>query len=87
VAPPYVDPQWTDAEGDTTDWSTLQQRLPFRAIVVASRTDPHAPFAASQALAAHWGAELVDAGDAGHIDTSSGYGPWPEGERLLATLR
>ena len=26
-----------------------------------------------------WGATLVPAGDAGHIDAASGHGPWPEG--------
>jgi predicted alpha/beta hydrolase family esterase len=86
VAPPYLDPHWTDPDGGATDWSVLHQRLPFRAVVVASRTDPHSTFADSEALAASWGAELVDAGDAGHIDTKSGYGPWPDGERLLASL-
>jgi predicted alpha/beta hydrolase family esterase len=28
----------------------------------------------------------VNAGDPGHIDAESGYGPWPEGERLLAKV-
>ncbi|WP_212991800.1 alpha/beta hydrolase [Actinoplanes auranticolor] len=29
---------------------------------------------------------MVDAGDAGHVETASGYGPWPAGERLVAAL-
>ena len=37
-------------------------------------------------MAKAWGAELVDIGDAGHINTSAGYGEWPAGERLLASL-
>lgn len=61
-------------------------KLPFKTIVVASRTDPYATFAQSQAYAEDWGAELVDAGDAGHIDTSAGYGPWPDGEHLVRSL-
>jgi len=36
--------------------------------------------------AADWGADLVDAGDAGHINTASGYGPWPGGEELIGRL-
>ncbi|WP_433721046.1 RBBP9/YdeN family alpha/beta hydrolase [Actinoplanes sp. CA-051413] len=61
-------------------------RLPFRSTLVASRTDPYSTFAKFERYAADWGAELVDAGDAGHLDTASGYGPWPDGERLVAAL-
>jgi len=53
---------------------------------VASRTDPHARFAESEALARDWGATLIDAGAAGRIDAASGYGPWPEGVLWLAGL-
>lgn len=60
--------------------------LPFRTIVVASRNDPYAAFGKSQAMAAAWGAELVDAGEAGHINAESDLGGWPEGLRLLAGL-
>jgi len=78
VAPPAHAPQWTEPRrGDGTNWSVLHRPLPFRSIVVASRTDPYSTFAQSQAVAADWGAELVDAGDAGHLDTASAYGPWP----------
>jgi hypothetical protein len=60
--------------------------LRFGAVVVASSTDPYAALARSRALAAAWGARFVDLGDAGHVNTASGHGPWPEGERLLASL-
>jgi uncharacterized protein len=53
--------------------------FPFPTALVASRTDPACAFEEAQALAAQWGAALVDAGDAGHINTASGHGPWPEG--------
>jgi len=53
--------------------------LPFPAVLVASRNDPQADYAASTALAAAWGAELADAGLSGHLDSTSGHGPWPEG--------
>jgi uncharacterized protein len=59
-------------------------RLPFPSVVVASRTDDSASFARSEQFARAWGSKLIDAGDAGHIHTAAGYGPWPEGERLLA---
>ncbi|MEV0899498.1 alpha/beta fold hydrolase [Actinoplanes sp. NPDC049802] len=60
--------------------------LPFRSIAVVSRDDPHCTFADGERLAREWGAELVDAGPVGHLDTRSGFGPWPEGEKLVAAL-
>ncbi|MBO4210108.1 RBBP9/YdeN family alpha/beta hydrolase [Micromonospora echinofusca] len=89
VAPPHLDPRWRPGPDDPPDepaWVMPRRRLPFRAVVVASRTDPWATFDQARGYAGDWGADLVDAGDAGHLDTASGYGPWPEGERLLASL-
>ncbi|MEV0716134.1 alpha/beta fold hydrolase [Asanoa sp. NPDC050611] len=60
--------------------------LPFPSILVASRNDPYTTMPGFRALAADWGAELVDAGDVGHLDSATGFGPWPEGERLVARL-
>ena len=62
-------------------------RLPFPTIVVASRDDPYVAFDRATAMAKAWGVELVDIGKAGHINTASGHGEWPEGERLLSRLR
>lgn len=56
------------------------------AAVVASRNDPWMTFARSAALARSWGAELVDAGFAGHINVASGFGPWPAGIALRDAL-
>ncbi len=53
--------------------------LPFPSLLVASRTDPYCEFEVADDLGAAWGALLVDAGDAGHLNSESGYGPWPEG--------
>ncbi|GMA13909.1 serine hydrolase family protein [Deinococcus metallilatus] len=58
--------------------------LPFPALVVASENDPYATFERAQAFADAWGAEFVTAGEAGHINTESGHGEWPEGEVLLS---
>jgi predicted alpha/beta hydrolase family esterase len=49
------------------------------AIVAASRTDPWMTIGEAFDLAAAWGAEFVDMGAAGHINTASGFGPWPQG--------
>lgn len=62
------------------------QRFDFPAILVGSRSDPWLSLAGAQALADTWGCQFVDAGDAGHINADAGYGPWPDGERLLAQL-
>jgi uncharacterized protein len=58
--------------------------LPFPSTVIASRTDPHMRLRRARTLAAAWGARLVDYGEAGHIDIAAGFGPWPDGPRLLA---
>jgi predicted alpha/beta hydrolase family esterase len=54
--------------------------------VIASRNDPFASFAESQALAQMLGAELIDAGFSGHINSKSGHGPWPEGLMRFAAF-
>jgi uncharacterized protein len=60
--------------------------LPFRSIVVASTDDPHMTFARARAFADDWRAEFVDAGALGHINVDAGFGPWPDGERILRSL-
>jgi predicted alpha/beta hydrolase family esterase len=83
-----------DVEGVT--WASGRMRgfapmslapLPFPATLVASRNDRSMRFRRAKALAAAWGARLVDQGEAGHINAASGYGPWPEGQRLLEEVR
>jgi len=60
--------------------------LPFPSVLVASRTDRSVSFARATQFAQAWGSSLVDAGDAGHLNTAAGYGPWPAGERILMDL-
>lgn len=60
--------------------------LPFPALVVGSRNDPWTTGARAAEFAAAWGCGFTDAGEAGHLNSEAGYGPWPEGERLLAAL-
>lgn len=61
--------------------------LPFQTILAASADDPFLALARAHALAADWGARLVDLGPCGHLNLASGHGPWPRGESLLADLR
>ena len=57
----------------------LKKPLGLPAALVASRSSPHHNFEELTAMAKSWHAELVDAGDAGAVDETSGHGPWPEG--------
>ena len=58
--------------------------LPFPTLLVASNNDPFATPEEQATLAKAWGAELVEAGAQGHINTASGHGPWPEGMMRFA---
>lgn len=62
-------------------------RMPFPTIVAASRDDPYVAYDRAAVFAKTWGAELFDAGKAGHINASAGYGEWPAGEQLLQYLQ
>ncbi len=61
-------------------------RLPFPSIVVASTDDPFASLERATAFATAWGSRLVTLERAGHVNADAGFGPWPEGRRLLAEL-
>lgn|SRR3989338_962333 len=61
-------------------------RLNFETIVVASEDDPYVTMERAKYFADSWGAELVNIGRHGHINTDSGFGEWPEGESLLQKL-
>lgn len=61
-----------------------REPLPFPSITVASRNDPFCAFATAEDIAAAWGSLFIDAGEAGHINADSGYGPWPEGSLVFA---
>lgn len=61
-------------------------RLPFPSVLVTSEDDPWIKLSRARQVAEAWGSQLVSIGDAGHINTASGHGPWPEGRRLLDEL-
>jgi predicted alpha/beta hydrolase family esterase len=85
VAPADVDR--VDVVAELRSWRPVPQRgLPFPSVVVASHTDEYVTFPRAEALANAWGSRLADAGEAGHLNTAAGYGPWPSGRRLLTDL-
>ncbi len=58
-------------------------RLPFPSIVVASSDDPYVTLERARAFAEAWGSTFVEIGKAGHVNGESGFGEWPEGEKML----
>lgn len=87
VAPADVDNAagWPVTQGQTFDvggsgFAPLPRTaLPFPSMVVASSNDPYCSLERARGMAADWGADLVEAGAAGHINVESGHGPWPDG--------
>lgn len=66
--------------------SVPRARLPFPAIVLASRNDPYCTFERARAFADAWGASLVDLGAKGHVNAEAGLGTFRAGRVLLAEL-
>lgn len=82
VAP--ADPESAAADDAVRSFGPIPLRpLPFRSVVVASDDDPYCTIARATDYSRAWGATLVNAGPAGHLNTASGHGPWPEGRTLL----
>lgn len=83
LPPGYPSPAELEAGG----WCPIPRgKFPFPALVVASRNDPLASFDRIAELTDTWGGVLIDAGDVGHLNPPSGYGPWPDALDLIATL-
>lgn len=74
---PGVDPAFTPFP---------RAKLPFPAMLVSASDDPYCPQEEAKALAESWGATYLDAGEAGHINSASGHGPWPDGILRFATF-
>lgn len=61
--------------------------LPFKSIIVASTDDPYSDIKYSEECAAIWGSDVVNIGEAGHINSASNLGVWPEGHKILKRLQ
>ncbi len=85
AAPP--DTERDDVRHLLPSWSPVPlQKLPFKAVVMASRNDPFCSLARARHFADAWGADFVDAGECGHINADSGLGDWPEAHAQLLGL-
>jgi len=81
------DPQVEAIAATLASWSpVVSQALPFPSLLLASRDDPYCSFSQARQFAADWGSEFVDCGPAGHINTDSGLGDWPDGHTRLLDL-
>ncbi len=60
--------------------------LPFASLVVTSDDDPYVELARARQFAAAWGSELEVVPGGGHLNTSAGFGPWPQGRAMLERL-
>jgi predicted alpha/beta hydrolase family esterase len=94
VAPP--DPDWftplglrPDAPGTADTLSSVLPRrdLGIPSLVVASSNDPWMPIEKLIGWSASWGSRLINIGNAGHINTDAGFGPWPAGLELFRSLQ
>ena len=86
IAPPDLDAP--SAPIEVTDFHPVPVHpLPFRSLVVASTNDPWCELAVAQRMAASWGSDFLVAGASGHLNTDTGFGPWPLGEELVLQLR
>jgi predicted alpha/beta hydrolase family esterase len=61
-------------------------RLAVPSILVGSETDPWMPLDHARDLAARLSSAFVNLGDAGHINTAAGFGPWPRAKYFIDTL-
>jgi len=61
--------------------------LPFPSIVVASTDDRYVTIERASEYAAAWHSRMVVIQNAGHINSTSGLGNWPEGLELLKQIQ
>ncbi|MBN3791889.1 alpha/beta hydrolase [Burkholderia sp. Ac-20353] len=62
------------------------RRLVVPSIVIGSETDPWMSLGDARTLAQRLGSAFVNLGDAGHINTAAGFGPWPRAKYFIDTL-
>jgi predicted alpha/beta hydrolase family esterase len=85
VAPPDI--ERPDSPAEIVGFTPIPRaRLPFPSILVASANDPYCTIERAAQFADAWGSRFVNLGACGHINVDAGFGPWPDGERMLSEL-
>ncbi|MFL6698757.1 MAG: RBBP9/YdeN family alpha/beta hydrolase [Vitreoscilla sp.] len=64
----------------------VRERLPFPSLAVISTDDPFCDLELARTMALDWGAQVLEVGKRGHLNSDSGLGDWPEGRQVLADL-
>jgi len=64
----------------------LPNRLDTLGLLIASQNDPWMRFSQAEQFSHQWGLTLHDAGNAGHINSESGYGEWPLIKKLVTAM-
>ncbi len=86
VAPP--DTAREDMPPQLASWRHIvRQRLPFKALVAYSSSDPFCTADRALEMAADWGASVLSMGAAGHVNADTGLGDWPDGLDLIRQLQ
>jgi hypothetical protein len=62
------------------------RRIGVPSILIGSETDPWMTLGDARELAQRFGSAFVNLGDAGHINTAAGFGPWPRAKYFVDTL-
>jgi len=71
----------------TTGFSPMPKfKLPFPSIIIASSNDEYVTFERAKEFAGNWGSEFINAGELGHINSTSDLGLWPFGYTYLKRL-
>lgn len=55
------------------------EKLGYPVVLAASTNDDCMPFKRTAWWSKKWGARLISLGDAGHVNSEAGFGPWPQG--------
>ncbi|MDB5031560.1 alpha/beta fold hydrolase [Mucilaginibacter sp.] len=81
-----VGPSDTEADTYPTGTSGFKPVLPFPSIAVVSTDDYYVTLNRARLFADSWGSEIINIGDAGHINVASGFGEWDAGLEFLKKL-
>lgn len=85
VAP--SDPEASQYTFPATGFTPIpSDKINFRTIIVASANDQWISLERATFFAKNWGSDLINIGDAGHINVSSGHGQWKQGFEILKSL-
>ena len=71
----------------TTGFSPMPKfKLHFPSMIIASSNDEYVTFERAKEFAGNWGSEFINAGELGHINSTSDLGLWPFGYTYLKRL-